>query len=282
MDRTKTYFRQQAATAAALDGNHSLKRILNLVGRDRHVLDAGCATGYLANLLQQQGCEVTGIELNPDAACEAESYCNHVHVADLDITPLSELLAAQRFDAIICGDVLEHLRQPAQFLNAARQHLASGGRVIASLPNVAHGAVRLMLWQGAFNYTPYGILDNTHLRFFTRATAIALFEETGYEIASLETTQLPILAYSDLLPDFDREAIPAGGLAQLQQDPDAETVQFIICATPLDSESHCQHLQTQLQTTRAELAQTRKDLAALQASRWWQWRDRLRRFLGKA
>lgn len=92
MDRAKAYARSPAATAAELDDNHSLKKILTLVGRDRRVLDAGCASGYLADLLQQQGCCVTGIELNPEAAREAERYCERVHVADLDTVSLQDLL----------------------------------------------------------------------------------------------------------------------------------------------------------------------------------------------
>ena len=282
MNSAKPYFRQQAATIADLDDNHSLKKILQLVGRDRHVLDAGCATGYLANLLQQQGCRVTGIELNPEAAAAARAYCDHVHVADLDVVPLTTLLGEQTFEAIICGDVLEHLRQPAQFLEAARQHLVPGGYVVASLPNVAHGAVRLMLWQGEFNYTPYGLLDNTHLRFFTRRTVLELFQATGYGIEALETTTLPLLAVSDLLPEFDRQAVDPVLLAHLQGDRDAETVQFILRARPLDSEARCQQLQAQLQATRAELAETRQALQGLQGSRWWRLRDRLRRLLGKS
>jgi len=281
MDRAKSYARPPAATAAELDDNHSLKKILTLVGRDRRVLDTGCASGYLANLLQQQGCRVTGIELNPEAAREAERYCECVRVADLDTVPLRDLLGEQTFEAIVCGDVLEHLRQPRQFLEAARSHLTADGCLVASIPNIAHGAVRLMLWQGEFNYTPYGLLDNTHLRFFTRRTVVELFAAAGYAIDHLDTTTLPILAASELLPAFDRQAIAPDLLAQLEGEPDATTFQFIVRARPLDSETRCQCLQAQLDEVQAELLQTRRTLAALQGSRWWQLRDRLRRFLRK-
>lgn len=138
-----------------------------------------------------------------------------------------------------------------------------------------------MLWQGEFNYTPYGLLDNTHLRFFTRRTVVELFAAAGYAIDCLDTTTLPILAASELLPAFDRQAIAPELLAQLEGDRDATTFQFIVRARPLDSETRCQHLQAQLNEVQAELLQTRRTLEALQGSRWWQLRDRLRRLLGK-
>ena len=148
--------------------NSSLAKQLGFVGENKSVLEFGCATGYFSRMLSEKGCRVVGVEINSDAAKQAQKYCEEVIVADLDFTPLDKILSQRTFDVAIFGDVLEHLRDPWQILESVRNHLNPGGFVVASIPNIAHGAVRLSLLQGSFNYQQYGILDNTHIRFFTK------------------------------------------------------------------------------------------------------------------
>src|SRR5205823_7166679 len=96
------------------------------------------------------------------------------------------------FDAIVCADVLEHLRDPAAALAAVRHALAPDGEVVISIPNVAHLWVRLSLLAGRFDYAERGILDRTHLRFFTRRTLLALLARAGLAVDELRVTPVPL------------------------------------------------------------------------------------------
>jgi 2-polyprenyl-3-methyl-5-hydroxy-6-metoxy-1,4-benzoquinol methylase len=213
-----------------LDENSSLKKMLDLVGENKRVVDFGCATGYFAQLLTSKGCQVTGVEMNSKAAQVAEQYCEQVIVADLDFVSIAELLPAKTFDVAVFGDVLEHLRNPWKVLELTRQILKPEGYVVASIPNIAHGAIRLALLKGQFEYTEVGILDDTHLRFFTRKTVEKLFEETGYFIEVVKPTKLPICSDSNLVPYIDKSNFDNQIVEQIEQDEDADTLQFVIKA----------------------------------------------------
>lgn len=102
------------------------------------------------------------------------------------------MLELQRFDLILLQDVLEHLRAPDRLLRDCGHFLKPHGRIAVSLPNVANITVRWALLRGRFEYTPRGILDRTHLRFFTRRTARRLLEENGYEVLSQQDTVMPV------------------------------------------------------------------------------------------
>ena len=158
-------------------------------GHGRRALDVGAADGFLAELLTRQGWQVTALERDPAQAAKARGRCHEVIVADLD-------QAAPRlqgfFDAIVYGDVLEHLNDPLPVLVALDRALAAGGRVIVSVPNVAHLWVRLSLALGRWNYTDRGILDRTHLRFFTKRTFAALLRDAGLSVEELVATPVPL------------------------------------------------------------------------------------------
>ena len=170
----------QAEIKLDSDPNNSFLKQLDLIGEHKTVLEFGCATGYFSQMLSAKGCTITGVEINANAAKLAEQYCTKVIVADLDFTPLDEILSGQTFDVAVFGDVLEHLRDPWNILKNLKNYLNPGGFIVASIPNIAHGAVRLSLLQGNFNYQQYGILDNTHIRFFTKVTIDDMFEKSGY------------------------------------------------------------------------------------------------------
>lgn len=158
-------------------------------GRGRRVLDAGAADGFLSERLTAQGWRVTAVERDPAQAARARGKCHEVVVADLaDAAPR----LAGSFDAIVYGDVLEHLSDPLDVLLALNPALADDGVVIASVPNVAHLWVRLQLMAGRFEYTDRGILDRTHLRFFTRRTFLALLAQAGLVVEDLLVTPVPL------------------------------------------------------------------------------------------
>ena len=221
---------------ADLDENSSLKKMSRLVGDNKQVIDFGCATGYFAQLLKSKGCQVTGVEINPSAAKVAEQYCQQVIVADLDFVSLSEILPQQTFDVAVFGDVLEHLRDPWKVLQETKQLLKPEGYVVASIPNIAHGAIRLALLQGRFDYMELGILDNTHLRFFTRKTVEQLFDDSGYFVDVIKRTKLPIFSGSNWIPEVEKNHFDSKIIKEIEEDKDADTLQFAIRAFPLSLE----------------------------------------------
>jgi 2-polyprenyl-3-methyl-5-hydroxy-6-metoxy-1,4-benzoquinol methylase len=156
---------------------------------NRSVLDVGAAHGYLAAVLRQRGYRVTGIEGNPDLAREAAAFCDDVVVADLD-GPLPEF--NEQFDVILYGDVLEHLKSPKDVLVSLNQNLKPEGIIIVSLPNIANVYLRLHLLMGKFDYQDRGILDRTHLRFFTRKTFQEFLNEAGLEVLSMTASPVPL------------------------------------------------------------------------------------------
>jgi len=160
-------------------------KIIKYVGKNKRILDVGCATGYLARRLIESDNEVYGIEIDPEAAEEAKKYCKDVIVADVE--SLKELPYPERFfDVIICADILEHLKRPDQVLWMLKKYLKCDGLLIVSLPNVAYWRVRLNLLFGRFNYEEVGIMDKTHLRFFTIKTGKDLIQKCGFNIIKVD------------------------------------------------------------------------------------------------
>jgi 2-polyprenyl-3-methyl-5-hydroxy-6-metoxy-1,4-benzoquinol methylase len=173
--------------------------VLDEVPDGARVLDVGCATGYLAAELSRRGCTVDGIEVDPAAAEQARTHCREVVVGDLEApatqAEVQRMLADARVggpDFVICADVLEHLRDPWAVLAWLRTLLAPGGRAVVSVPNIAHWTARRALLRGQFNYTDYGLLDRTHLRFFTRASAAELARRAGFAVRAERLAGAPL------------------------------------------------------------------------------------------
>jgi len=165
-------------------GYHNLRRreIIELVPTSaKRILDLGCGTGELGKALKdRQRCHVTGIELNKEAFKIAEknldlAFCDNVNRYDPAITN-------QKYDCIVFGDILEHLISPWVVLIKFRKVLTDGGVVVASIPNVGHPSVVAQLERGLFRYELAGILDITHLRFFTKTTTFQLFYKAGLKV----------------------------------------------------------------------------------------------------
>lgn len=161
-------------------------------GTGNRVLDIGCGEGFLAARLADRGNRVSGIDVleAPKHADRLEKYV----VCDLmrGLEPALPAFEGMRFDRILLMDVLEHLPRPEEVLESAKKLLAPGGLILVSVPNVANLTVRLMLMLGQFNYTDRGILDRTHLRFFTRKTARRMLERRGFEIVREKATVMPV------------------------------------------------------------------------------------------
>jgi 2-polyprenyl-3-methyl-5-hydroxy-6-metoxy-1,4-benzoquinol methylase len=144
------------------------------------VLDIGCHSGAFGEALKaQRPCEVWGVEPDAAAAGMAQGLLDRVIVA-----PCSEALdiPEKAFDAVVFNDVLEHLPDPWAVLRSVQRHLRPGGCVLACVPNMLHkDNLEHLLRERDFRYEDQGIRDRTHLRFFTRKSAVRLFEESGYK-----------------------------------------------------------------------------------------------------
>lgn len=146
------------------------------------ILEVGCgdgATGTLA--LQEKKCSVyCGVELSPSAAERARGRITQVVVGDVEKIELP--WPPGTFDVLILSEVLEHFVDPWAVLEKLRPLMKSGGRVLASSPNVAHFKILLMLFRGNWVLTDSGLMDRTHLRWFTPISYRELFESTGFRV----------------------------------------------------------------------------------------------------
>ncbi len=170
--------------------------LLRSVGTPRTVLDVGCGRGQNGEAIRAGGARVTGIENWPASVGTARARLDEVIDADIESDESIEALAGRKFDLVVYGDVLEHTRDPRDVLQRFLPFLEDGGHVVVSLPNVAAWTVRAQLLAGRFEYAQSGILDETHLRFFTRASAIRLVEDAGLEVMSVG--QNPMLVRAGL------------------------------------------------------------------------------------
>jgi 2-polyprenyl-3-methyl-5-hydroxy-6-metoxy-1,4-benzoquinol methylase len=149
------------------------------------ILEIGCGSGTFGQLLRQQPGLTTaymvGIEMDQASASEAAGVFDTVHCSDFQTA--ARLLEGKSFDCVVCNDVLEHMVDPWAALGLIRGLLSPGGYVVASIPNVRFwGVVRSLLWDGNWTYANDGVLDRTHLRFFTRASMVEMFSVAGYEV----------------------------------------------------------------------------------------------------
>ena len=174
---------------------------MSWVGKDNQVLDIGCGEGFFAENVVKEGNKVVGVDILA-APRHGDLLAKYIR-ADLDqgLRDVLPELGGKRFDRVLLQDVLEHLRYPERLLSHCHHVLGSPGLLLISVPNVANITVRLALMFGRFKYTERGILDRTHLRFFTRSTARDLIKKAGYEIVAERATVMPIELALGLSPD---------------------------------------------------------------------------------
>lgn len=152
----------------------------------RRVVEVGCMHGALAQAVRQRqpGVQYVGIDIDPDYAQVAAAYCNEAIAANI------ETLDEPRFDALfpsdcwIFGDCLEHLRDPWAVLRRIRRRIDADGCMLVCIPNAQHWSLQMRLAAGEFRYEDSGLLDRTHLRWFTRITLHEMFEQTGWHAES--------------------------------------------------------------------------------------------------
>jgi 2-polyprenyl-3-methyl-5-hydroxy-6-metoxy-1,4-benzoquinol methylase len=158
-------------------------------GNGRRLLDVGCARGHLAKEFVKQGWVVTGVEYNQEDAEIARKEGIDVIVGSAE-SAFSNI--SESFDVIVFADVLEHLVDPHAILQLAKQRLTPDGRIVISIPNIAHLTIRIQLLLGSFNYADRGILDRTHLHFYTKKSLREMITAAGLQTVHLGATPAPV------------------------------------------------------------------------------------------
>jgi 2-polyprenyl-3-methyl-5-hydroxy-6-metoxy-1,4-benzoquinol methylase len=155
-----------------------------------HILDLGCAGGFLATELRARGHVVVGVDATPPPG--TEENVDRLVVADLDAGLPGEVLEEGPFDVVLAVDVLEHLRDPARLLRQLHDVSSADSVLISSVPNVGHWYPRLRFGLGRFDYDHRGILDATHLRFFTWRSFAGMAYRAGWQVEQSHLTGLPL------------------------------------------------------------------------------------------
>jgi len=216
------------------DERTSLSVLASLVHNGATVLDLGCGSGALGQyLLETRQCTSDGLTWSEAEATHARPHYRHVVVADLEVCDLAATFPAGQYDYIVCADVLEHLRAPERVLAACRDLLKPGtGRLLVSVPNAGYAGLVAELLQGEFRYREEGLLDRTHLRFFTRRSLARFLGDERWTVQSLDTIRRE-MPESEFRTQFDQ--LPPAVARYLLAVPDALTYQFIGVAQPVQA-----------------------------------------------
>lgn len=208
--------------------------ILDLVGTGNRVLEVGCARGTLAASLSAAGNKVSAVKTEPWSADEARPHLDRLVNGAVEGLDLVEEFGAAQFDVVVFADILEHVKDPASLLRQARPLLAPGGFAVISVPNVAHASVRLALLRGRFDYEPAGLLDRTHLRFFTRASLEEMVGNSGF--VTIETLHTTVGGFDTEL-ELDRRDFDPDVVAAIEADAESWAYEYVIRAEPVEPSS---------------------------------------------
>ena len=239
--------------------NNSHSAMLRMVGFNKRVLETGCASGHMSELLNAQGCTVVGMEIESSIVEPAMQWLERVVIGDLEDRAVWSDLDGEYFDDILFGDVLEHLKDPLTSLREAALHLAPGGAVVISVPNIAHADVKVALIKGTFPYSESGLLDRTHISFFTKESLIELVREAGLAVVEISRITVPVFATEI---GVSRDDVDDATFDAITSDREAETYQFVVKAVRDDAE----HALDKLSTDLIDLSDTLLDQTKLTAT----------------
>lgn len=172
------------------NGGSAAARLARWVQPGQKVLELGTGPGTVTRILHSKQCKVTGVEMDAETLEMCKPFCEKTLQANLEDPHWHSSLQHEKFDVVLCADVLEHLRDPRPLLNLLPSFLNEEGFVLMSLPNASHLTVVASLLAGRFPYQSKGLLDNTHLRFFGRDDIDAMLRECGLVWQKWETVQV--------------------------------------------------------------------------------------------
>lgn len=207
--------------------------VVRLVGQGKRVLEIGCGPGSITKVMAQQGgCQVTGLELDPEAIKKVTPYCVKVMQADLNSSTWPNLLEGEeRYDVVVAADVLEHLYDPWKALQRMIPLINENGYLVISLPHVGHAAVMACLINGDFEYRDWGLLDRTHIRFFCLKNIEALFAQANLKIIEARYITKPPEA-TEFAAAWSK--IPSSLKSELRKIDHSEVYQVVVKVVPLN------------------------------------------------
>jgi Methylase involved in ubiquinone/menaquinone biosynthesis len=214
-----------------LDANESHIQIVRLIPSNARVLDVGCACGDLGvYLARHKQCRLFGLEYNEASIAAARSTGAYEDIGQTDLNALEPMPPSfpGSFDRIVFGDVLEHLLQPEQVLRSFLPFLGKEGRVVISLPNIAHGSIVAQLLLNKFTYMNYGILDKTHIRFFTLHSIARMMATVGLQILASSRT---IWNLAGLHRENPEKLLPRYIVGYLAANPHSYVLQYVFEAS---------------------------------------------------
>lgn len=200
-------------------------------GDCRRIVEIGCSAGALARayLKLHPGRCYIGVDIDASYAEAAGDVCSEAIAADVETMCDKEFNRIFAADCVVFGDTLEHLRDPWAVLRRIRPLLPPSGRIIACLPNAQHWSLQARLACGLFCYEDSGLLDRTHLRWFTRMTALELFQSTGYRVIDGRPRLFHEPQREAFLPAI-RAMASAAGIDPEQAVADALPLQYVLVA----------------------------------------------------
>lgn len=152
---------------------------------NKSILELGCHDGSFSKYLKAKGAYITGVDINPIAIEKAKKYCEKVFIGDMEEKNFLEYFSNTKYDIILALHVLEHLKDPWTLLANISKLLNEKGQIILALPNIGNYQHRVRMFKGVFDYEESGVMDKTHLRFFTLKTATEMIEKSGLKINSV-------------------------------------------------------------------------------------------------
>lgn len=201
--------------------------------RSMRVIEVGCSVGALAREFKRinPACDYLGIDIDPNYVERARLHCDETLATDIEAEEDEFYVRQGDRDLWVFGDTLEHLRDPWGVLRHIRANIGADGCVVACVPNAQHWSVIARLALGAFRYEPSGLLDRTHLRWFTRQTLTELFESTGFGRVEAWARTFPEPNRDALLPAIGALAQAAGGDPSVSA-ADSIPLQYVVRARP--------------------------------------------------
>lgn len=212
------------------DDKDSLSKIIEILTPESYILELGPAEGYLTKCMYEQlNCRIDCVEISPEMARITKKYCNRMVIGDLDEMDLGSHFKSGSYDFVIIADVLEHIKEDKKTLTACRNLLKDNGKLIVSVPNIAHSSIIGSLLKGQFEYRDQGLLDPTHIKFYTRESIQALLTKCQFQMDNVDTVSIlpEETEIGDSLTDlpFDLQNV-------ILNRPDSLTYQFIITCRP--------------------------------------------------
>lgn len=208
------------------DDSSAAATIVRYVPNGSRVLEIGCGYGSISRVLKEQDCAVTAVEVIPVMAQAASAYCERIIVADVEKDGVLDSLET-RFDAIVMADVLEHLRNPVKLLQDIAQLVSPTGALVISFPNVAYFGLLCEVLLGDFRYRESGILDATHLRFFTWHSFERMLNSAGFEVTARTEIRAPF-GHEDF--QDHQTALPLPLVELLRANPELQVFQYVCTA----------------------------------------------------